>query len=519
GEEANKVLPSIKKHLASARLTRTVQLILPKKQGLSRIIAPLIAQNQVIGYLYADMDSIYGLFDGTDRDMLGMLANQAAVALDNAGLVTGLEQKVQERTAQLQESVQETERLLRESQTLASVGRDISSSLEVKVVLENIATQALSLFQGDLSAVFLPSGTGELKAIVAVGQYAQETLNDTIKIGAGVLGDIAQKKKAEIVNDAANDSRALAILGTELIPNENLLTVPLLSSNKLAGLMAVWRSGAGNEFTENELNFLTNLSRQAVIALKNAQLFSEAEEARHVAEQANRTKSAFLANMSHELRTPLNAIINFTELVSMGTMGPVNEEQLEALGYALGSSKHLMQLINDVLDISKIQSGKLALFQEKNVDLQKLVDETLAIIEPSLQKQAELYGHKVKLIRDVDKDLPLITCDQRRIKQVLLNLLSNAVKFTDHGSITLSLKRKDNQVFFAVMDTGAGIAYEQQAQVFEPFVQTLDGVKKAEGTGLGLPITKSLIEAHSGRIWLESEPGEGSAFFFTLPID
>ncbi|MCB9146078.1 MAG: GAF domain-containing protein [Anaerolineales bacterium] len=517
GEEADEALPSIKKHLTSARLTRTVQLILPKKQGHSRIIAPLIAQNQIVGYLYADMDSIYGLFDDTDRDMLGMLANQAAVALDNAGLVTGLEQKVQERTVQLQESVNETERLLKESQTLANIGRDISSSLEVKVVLENIATQALNLFQGNLSAVFLPSGVGELKAIVAVGQYAEETLNDTIQIGAGILGNIAQNKKAEIVNDTARDPRALVISGTELIPNENLLVVPLLSSKELAGLMAVWRSGVGNEFTENELNFLTNLSRQAVIALKNAQLFSEAEEARHVAEKANRTKSAFLANMSHELRTPLNAIINFTELVTMEIMGPVTDEQKEALGYSLSSSQHLLQLINDVLDISKIQAGKLELFKEEGVDLQKLINETLVIIEPSVQKQAELCGYKMKLIRDVDEDLPLVTCDQRRVKQVLLNLLSNAVKFTEKGSVTLSAKRKDGHILFSVMDTGKGIAPELQAQIFEPFVQTLDGIKHAEGTGLGLPITKSLVEAHGGTIWLESEVGEGSSLFFTLP--
>ena len=134
-----------------------------------------------------------------------------------------------------------------------------------------------------------------------------------------------------------------------------------------------------------------------------------------------------------------------------------------------------------------------------------------------MQKQADLYGYNIKLIRDVDADLPLVTCDQRRVKQVLLNLLSNAVKFTEKGSVTLSAKRKDGHILFSVMDTGKGIAPELQAQIFEPFVQTLDGVKHAEGTGLGLPITKSLVEAHGGSIWLESEVGEGSSFFFTLP--
>ncbi len=324
---------------------------------------------------------------------------------------------------------------------------------------------------------------------------------------------------AEIVNQTHLDPRTVIVTGTEASLHEHLLATPLLVDKEAKGLMAVWRTGAGREFGEDELAFLQNLSHQVAIALKNAQLFSEAEEARQIAEQANRTKSAFLANMSHELRTPLNAIINFTELVSMETMGPVTDEQKEALGYSLGSSQHLLQLINDVLDISKIQAGKLSLFMEENVDLQALVNETLAVIEPSIQKQAELYEHRVKLIHDVDKDLPFVSCDQRRIKQVLLNLLSNAVKFTEKGSITLSAKRKGENILFVVMDTGKGIESELQAKIFEPFVQTLDGIKHAEGTGLGLPITKSLVESHGGTIWLESEVGEGSSFFFTLPIN
>jgi signal transduction histidine kinase len=452
--------------------------------------------------------------------MLGMLANQAAVALDNAGLVYGLEQKVRERTAQLQASVTETERLYKESRTLSEIGREISSSLDTKTVLGNIAAYARDLLSGELSALFVPTENKQtLRTITAIGENADGLLDTSIKLGEGILGTIAQTQKGEIVNDAMRDVRARTMKGTEDTPNDHrhLLAVPLLSQRELMGIMAVWRNGQGREFTGNELSFITNLAHQAVIALKNAQLFAIAEEAREVAEQANRTKSAFLANMSHELRTPLNAIINFTELVTMEMMGPVTEEQQEALGHSLSSSKHLLQLINDVLDISKIQAGKLSLFIEEHVDVANLADEILAIIEPILQKHQDLYGNNVKLVRDVDADLPNIACDQRRIKQVLLNLLSNAVKFTDKGSITLSVKRKEDHILFSVLDTGKGIAPELQAQVFEPFVQTLDGVKHAEGTGLGLPITRSLVEAHGGRMWLESDVGEGSAFFFTLP--
>lgn len=520
GEEADKVLPSIKKHLASARLTRTVQLILPQKQGLSRIIAPLVAQNQIIGYLYADMDSIYGLFDDTDRDMLGMLANQAAVALDNAGLVTGLEQKVNERTALLQESVKETQRLLKESNTLADVGRDISSSLDTQTVLNNIVTYAKDLLNAELSALFLPDvGNASIfRATAAVGVNADLLLNDVVELGKGILGHIAKSKRSEIINNTENDSRAATIAGTQNQLHEHMLAVPLLADHELKGLMAVWRIGAGREFTEEEFIFLNTLAPQVVIALKNAQLFSEAEEARKVAEQANTMKSAFLANMSHELRTPLNAIINFTELVQMGVMGDVNADQKEALGHSLGSSKHLLQLINDVLDISKIQAGKLTLFMDQQVDLQTEINDVLRMVEPLMQKQRDLYEYDVQLVKDVDADLPLIDCDRRRIRQVLLNLLSNAIKFTQKGSITLSVKRKGEELEFAIMDTGQGIPADMQAQIFEPFLQTADGAKHAEGTGLGLPITRSLVEAHGGRMWLESTPGEGSAFFFTLPV-
>ncbi len=681
GEDAKTALPSIRKYLNQVRLTRTVELILPRRSGLNRIIAPLIAQNQILGYLYADMDSTYGRFDETDRDMLGMLANQAAVALDNAGLVTGLEQKVQERTAQLQERINElqiinsiqqglaaelnfkssvdlvgsqlsnvlntqdiiigwydekarlmhylyafehgsplklpsmpptpggifetmrktrkpivfsniadssklnapvaagtdqglsfaaipiinndrvlglisvenferenaygeaelrllttiaaslgaalenarlfdeTQRLLKESNTLADVGRVISSSLDSKSVLGSIASHAKILLDGNLSALFVPENDGELfRAITAVGENADELRNETILIGEGILGSVAKNRIAEIVNDTGGDARTIVVSGTQSQPDEHLLAVPLLAEDELKGLMAVWRVGKDREFTENELTFLSNLARQAVIALKNAHLFTEVQEARAAAEQASRAKSAFLANMSHELRTPLNAIINFTQLVIMGSMGPINEEQEEALGHSFSSSKHLLQLINDVLDISKIQAGKLTMFVEEGVDLRVEIDEALMMVEPMLQKHAELYGYDVQLVRDIDADLPAVTCDRRRVKQVLLNLLSNAVKFTEKGTITLSVKRHEAHITFAVMDTGPGIAEDLQKQIFEPFVQTLDGMKQADGTGLGLPISYSLIEAHGGKLWLESELGQGSAFFFTLPI-
>jgi signal transduction histidine kinase len=235
-------------------------------------------------------------------------------------------------------------------------------------------------------------------------------------------------------------------------------------------------------------------------------------------ERADLMKSQFLASMSHELRTPLNAIINFTQLLAMGVVGPVTEEQASMLNTSLTSARHLLQLINDVLDMSKITAGQLSLYVEEGVNLGDEIQAAVAMAEPLLQQQNAALEQPIQFIQDVDDDLPPVACDRRRVRQVLLNLLSNAIKFTGQGSITLSVKKREKECLFAVMDTGPGIPPEMQARIFEPFVQAADGVKHAQGTGLGLPISRSLVQAHGGELWLESTPGEGTTFFFTLPF-
>jgi signal transduction histidine kinase len=254
-------------------------------------------------------------------------------------------------------------------------------------------------------------------------------------------------------------------------------------------------------------------------------LESKVEERTHdleiAAQELKRTdlmKSQFLASMSHELRTPLNSIINFTQLIAMGVAGPVTEEQVTMLNTSLSSSRHLLQLINDVLDISKIQAGKLNLYVEEDVNLNEEIKAVVEMAEPLLQKQNAGLEEPIRFIQDVDKDLPLTACDRRRIRQVLLNLLSNAIKFTAQGSITLSAKKRGNEFIFAVMDTGPGIPQEMQARIFEPFVQVTNNDKHSQGTGLGLPISRSLVQAHGGDLWVESNMGEGTTFFFSLPF-
>jgi signal transduction histidine kinase len=267
--------------------------------------------------------------------------------------------------------------------------------------------------------------------------------------------------------------------------------------------------------SEQQLEQMNHMLEQRV-AERTAQL--EEAMAQQVAINArlrelDDMKSQFLASMSHELRTPLNAILNFTEFVSMGMMGPVNDKQRDALDKAIQSGRHLLSLINDVLDMTKIEAGMMTLFVEADVDLQAEVKTVISTAQTLLKDKPE-----VELILDIDPDLPPVLADKRRLRQVLLNLISNAVKFTEHGSITFSAKRQASHVLFAVIDTGVGIDPEQHGIIFEPFRQTEHGVQHVGGTGLGLPISRKLAEAHGGQLWVESESGEGAAFYFSLPI-
>jgi len=238
----------------------------------------------------------------------------------------------------------------------------------------------------------------------------------------------------------------------------------------------------------------------------------EAEAARQRAERADQVKSQFLASMSHELRTPLNAILNFTEMMALGMVGDVSPQQKDILEKSLGSGRHLLDLINDVLDVSKMQSGMLALFLEENVDIREELDGVINTAQSLLAKRP------VRLVEEVEGPLPLMSGDRRRIRQILLNLVSNAIKFTEKGTITIRAWRTDDEVVFGVIDTGPGIPVDQQERIFLPFVQTEKGVQHMNGTGLGLAISRHLAEAHGGRLWVESKPGEGAAFYVSLPV-
>ncbi|MBI5928782.1 MAG: HAMP domain-containing protein [Chloroflexi bacterium] len=264
--------------------------------------------------------------------------------------------------------------------------------------------------------------------------------------------------------------------------------------------------GAFNSMTHQLQDLISSLEARV------SERTREAEEARLKAERADQVKSQFLAATSHELRTPLNAIINFSKFVSKGVLGPVNDKQIEALTKVVQSAKHLLGLINDVLDISKIEAGSLQLFVESNVNLADEIREACATGESLLE------GKPIELRQEIDESLPLLTGDKQRIRQILLNLISNASKFTQTGHITVKAHRDGDTVIMVVEDTGPGIPPEEHEAIFETFRQTETGLRQGKGTGLGLPISRRLAEAHGGRLWLESKVNGGSTFYVSLPI-
>ncbi|MCU0464072.1 MAG: ATP-binding protein [Anaerolineae bacterium] len=302
--------------------------------------------------------------------------------------------------------------------------------------------------------------------------------------------------------------------------------VPLRSAGRIQGLLSFSWSEVqdfGPEIRELVTELAPRLAdnilaRRTFIEVQNARaelerLYREQVEVAEKLRALDNMKSQFLASMSHELRTPLNAILNFTEFVALGMLGEVNEAQVDALNKSIDSGRHLLSLINDVLDMSKIESGMMKLFVEDEIDLHEQLNQVVATADSLLAEKPE-----VTFVKDIDANLPKLIGDRRRIRQILLNLLSNAAKFTEEGSVTLAVKVRGGEVLFAVTDTGPGIAPDDQALIFQPFIQTESGIRHAGGTGLGLPISKRLVEAHGGRLWVESEVGEGAAFYFTLPI-
>jgi signal transduction histidine kinase/HAMP domain-containing protein len=422
-----------------------------------------------------------------------------------------LEQKVEARTRELTEALEQLK-------ALGEVSQTVSSTLNLEMVLTTIVHRAVQLSGATGGVVYeYDEATQEFHPRVT-RQMSDEVIEAVraapIRLGEGAVGRAAATRAPVQVLDILDEreyglTRLRPILAA--LGYRSLLAVPLLREERIVGGLVVLRRELG-AFPAEVVNLLQTFATQSILAIENARLFREVEEKGRQLESASKHKSQFLANMSHELRTPLNAILGYTELILDNIYGDVSEKVRDVLARLESSGRHLLALINDVLDLSKIEAGQLTLSMS-DYSMKDVVQTVFAAVE-SLAAEKELA-----LQAAVSPGLPLGRGDERRITQVLLNLVGNAIKFTEAGEVRVEVSTSDGTFLVAVSDTGPGIAPADQERIFEEFHQVdSSSTRKKGGTGLGLAIAKRIIQMHGGRIWVESSPGRGSTFRFTLPI-
>jgi len=504
--------------LARAALTRSV-VIIPDMladsdydQGYAQVggwrsgcAVPMIRDGNLVGVIGIARCTTGGFPDHIVQ-LLQTFADQAVIAIENVRLFTELEA----RTRDLTRSVQELK-------ALGEVGQAVSSTLDLETVLATIVSRAAQLAGMDGGSIWEYDETREEFYLRATDRLPDELVEAVrtapIRKGEGALGRLAMTGEPVQIRDVAEEPNYPSRLREIVMRGgyRSVLAVPLLREDRLLGALAVNRSSPG-EFAAEVIELLKTFATQSALAIQNARLFREVEEKSRELATASRHKSEFLANMSHELRTPLNAIIGFSEVLYERMFGEINEKQAEYISDILQSGQHLLSLINDILDLSKIEAGRMEL-DISDFDLPSAIENTLTLVRERAIRRGITLG------RRVDERLGSIRADERKVKQVLLNLLSNALKFTpEGGKIDVRAAVNDGVAEISVTDTGVGIAPEDQATVFEEFRQVGTASKKVEGTGLGLAISRKFIELHGGKIWVKSQVGSGSTFAFTLPL-
>ena len=497
---------------AEAEFPATVSRLRQGGSDIRTMVAtPLLREGTPLGVIFVNRGPEPNPFSAKQIALLETFANQAVIAIENVRLFTELEARTQDLT-----------RSVGELRALGDVGRTLSSTLDLDTVLQTIVTRASQLAGTDACSVFEYDEVAEvfrLRASSYRDPGEAETLDaigraTPIPKGQGVASRAAASRQPVQVSDiAVEGSYESPIRGPLMRAGYRaILTVPLFLEERVIGALGVSRKTPG-EFAPEIVRLLTTFATQSALAIQNARLFREIADKSRLLEAASRHKSEFLANMSHELRTPLNAILGFSEVLSERMFGEVNEKQAEYLQDILSSGRHLLSLINDILDLSKVEAGRLEL-ELGRFHLPTALDNVLTLV------RGRAMRHEITLTQTVDERLGDIVADERKVKQILLNLLSNAVKFTPEGGrVGLSATAAEGVLTIAVTDTGVGIAPEDQAAIFEEFRQVgLDDARRQEGTGLGLTLAKKFVELHGGRIWLQSQVGQGSTFSFTLPI-
>jgi signal transduction histidine kinase/HAMP domain-containing protein len=465
------------------------------QMGFRAIVsAPLLRENTAIGAI-AVSRATPGLFTDKQVALLKTFAAQAVIAIENVRLFN------------------ETKEALERQTSIAEILRVISSTpTDVKPVLEAVTHRAAQLCDAPDARLFVVDGDS-LRYVAGFGELKGVT--QTLPLTRGiVVGRAIIDQSVTHIEDlaAALDDFPDARGPQREFGNRTTLAVPLVRENQAFGAILLRRREV-RPFSEKQIELVKTFADQAVIAIENVRLFNEIQDKSRQLEVANKHKSEFLANMSHELRTPLNAIIGFSEALLEKMFGEMNAKQEDYLKDIHSSGRHLLSLINDILDLSKIEAGRMEL-ELSEFHLPAALQNAMTLV------RERAHTHGITLKARVDPKLGEIRADERKFKQILLNLLSNAVKFTpDGGRVEVDARKNGNSVEVSVKDSGVGIAKEDHGAVFEEFRQVgRDYTTKQEGTGLGLALTRRFVELHGGKIWVKSAPGKGSTFTFTLPL-
>jgi len=477
---------------------------------VSMIYLPLIAQERVLGVLSVQSFK-KNAYTNQNLSLLENLAAYTTIALDNANaylVINQREHEVRERAAELV--------------TINRISQALATQLDKNRLIQFVGDQMRDLFRAPIAYVsLLDRATMMLQFPYTHGEVAPPR-----PFGSGLTSQIIRSGEPLLINENMDGTRAK--LGVEQIGRQtaSYLGVPISSGGQIIGVLSVQSVEQEGRFTEADQRLLSTIATAVGVAFHNAKLFEEASHARAAAEQADAAKSSFLSTVSHELRTPLTSVLGFAKIIRRRLeerLFPLIPEEdrkvqqakrqvIENLGIVVSEGERLTKLIDDVLDLAKIEAGKFT-WNLVSVSIKEVIDRAVAAT-------ASLFdAKKLELDRDIVPDLPTITGDQDRLIQVVINLISNAVKFTDAGTITCSARQEGAELLVSVKDSGIGIAPDDQPKVFEKFKQVGDTLTdKPKGTGLGLPICKEIVEYHGGRVWVESEPGHGSTFSFTLPI-